>query len=801
LLIAFGWLLWECGSARTACAQEAAEAPAAEAPDAEPASAEPAAEAPAEAEMTEDAPAEDMPAEDAAGDEPAMADEIPLDEDAEEKPKPVAKPKSKRGEAAVEEQPAAPPSPAVEAVLESKPKNPAELLRAIEILNGLGEPKLAQGFVDQLVASKLDTAEKAALAARFHTARLMRLASQPDLSPTLGPFINDLLKSARDYRTDARRLAAWAAQLGSGDENQRALAAQALIAAGENGVAPLVSILADPKRASQHALAKAILVKLDDSSVEPLIGTLESPDAALKEHVVDVLGRIHARRAVPALLATLVSPSSPPALKAAAGTALAKISDRVPTAQEATKLLTDSIESALDQSRAGSNGESRALWHWNRQRQQSVRVDYDTTGASLAEAVRLARALHELEPSDPARRRLYLMTLLATAKHRLGPDKPLPGGKGTARAAAEYYGAAAVADVLADALANGYLGAAAAAAEILGDIGSPAMLTSGGAAPCPLALAAVSPDRRLRYAATSAILKLKPRTPFAGSSQVAESLGFLASSYGIPRVLVVHPRGDQAQSIAGLAAGLGYEADAATNGRQAFELATSSPDYELVLIHSAIDRPRADELVAQLRRDKRTAALPIGLMAPEDDLARVERFARAVQPAAAFLQPMRPEEMKIFVEQLSALVAPHQASAAERKAQATAALDALAAISAQAQQVFDVRRQEPAVTRVLYVPELSKRAAQVLGNLGTASSQRSLLDLAGLATQPLESRQAAAAAFARSVRKFGILMSRDQIMAQYDLYNANAGRNSETHEVLSEILDAIEQKGEAAASN
>ena len=78
-------------------------------------------------------------------------------------------------------------------------------------------------------------------------------------------------------------------------------------------------------------------------------------------------------------------------------------------------------------------------------------------------------------------------------------------------------------------------------------------------------------------------------------------------------MLVVHPLAAEAQKLAGLAAELGYEADVATNGRHGFELAVHSPDYEFVLIHSRIERPSVDELLAQLRRDRRTSLLPVGL--------------------------------------------------------------------------------------------------------------------------------------------------------------------------------------------
>jgi hypothetical protein len=347
---------------------------------------------------------------------------------------------------------------------------------------------------------------------------------------------------------------------------------------------------------------------------------------------------------------------------------------------------------------------------------------------------------------------------------------------------------------LAHAIADGYIPAATAAAQILGDIGGGALLVRGGGQPSPLALAAAHADRRLRFAGTAAIMKLAPSEPFAGSSQVADSLGYFARSYGTPRVLVAHPRSEDAQSLAGLAASLGYAADIATNGRRAFELAVGSPDYDFALVHSAIDRPRVDDLVAQLRRDRRTARLPIGLVAPLEDLPRVEQFARDTTRTMALLEPRNDAEMKLYCGKVLALGGRWHVTAAERRTHAIAALGWLVALARQRSRVFDVYRQQPAVEGALYVNELSPAAADFLGELPTAKAQRSLLELADLATQPLEARSAAAAAFARSVQRFGLLLSRNEILQQYELYNSNAGRNGQTHDVLGAVLDAIERK-------
>jgi hypothetical protein len=97
------------------------------------------------------------------------------------------------------------------------------------------------------------------------------------------------------------------------------------------------------------------------------------------------------------------------------------------------------------------------------------------------------------------------------------------------------------------------------------------------------------------------------------------------------------------------------------------------------------------------------------------------------------------------------------------------------------------------------VPELTEGATVVLGNLGTPASQRRLLDLADLTSQPMPARQAAAAAFGRSVRRYGVLLTKPEILEQYALYNANAGRDPDTNAILATVLDAIERKPDSAA--
>ena len=733
----------------------------------------------------------DEPAEDAAAME-APADE--LADEPEAKPRAAVKPK-KPAEAGDEAPPAVPNDPAVLAVLESNPKTPAELLRAINILIELGHAPLARDFVNRLAKAKLDLAAKASLAHQFNSATLLKLARNAELGPTLAPVIDDIFKSADEYRRDPKRLAEWARQLSDPHASVRAEATLALIRSREASVAPLVDILADPKRAKQHAAGKRILVELDDAAVPPLLGVLECSNAALKTQVIEVLGQAHAAEAVAPLLAPLLDTKSSPQLRAAAAQALGEISGHVPNSAEAMRLLEHAASRPLEQSRLEDQDgpTSSDVWHWDTKRKQSVPASHDATGRSLAVAIKLARDLYQLDPENAAHRRLYMLALLQSAKISGGLGKPLPTGAGTAHDFVASQSTDVVEDLLAEAMAKGYLPAATAAAEILGEIGNSQMLSRSGTSPNSLVQAAQSADRRLRFAAIGSIMKLNPTEPFAGSNHVADGLGFFASSFGVARVLVAHPKSREAQQMAGLAAELGYDSDIATNGKRAFQLAVASPDYEYILIHSAIDHSPADVLLAQLRRDRRTALLPVGLIAPLDDMDRVKRFAERSARAEAFLQPQNEPEMRLFTEQVLARAGRAHVTRDERKAQAIAALDWLVALSERPQRVFDLRRQESALEQALYKPELSARAATALGQLGTVKSQKTLLELADSGLQPLAARQAAVAAFASSVRKHGLLLTRDEIMRQYDVYNANAGRDADTHTVLSAILDAFER--------
>ena len=89
-------------------------------------------------------------------------------------------------------------------------------------------------------------------------------------------------------------------------------------------------------------------------------------------------------------------------------------------------------------------------------------------------------------------------------------------------------------------------------------------------------------------------------------------------------------------------------------------------------------------------------------------------------------------------------------------------------------------------------PVVAAKAARVLGLLGTPRAQRALVEFASTQLQPLVDRKAAAEALRVAVQQRGLLLTRDQLLHQYDLYNDSEILDPDTQQVLASILDAIE---------
>ena len=329
-------------------------------------------------------------------------------------------------------------------------------------------------------------------------------------------------------------------------------------------------------------------------------------------------------------------------MRAAAELELQRLTGGVPTRAEAVRLLTDAARAYFDRRQPveGVVDGKVELWRWDEPQRRCVARSVTPEEAARTLAARRASDAYAIAPDDPQVRLLYLATLLEAAAYRKGLDRPWDE-KDPALAEAKRFGVKTLEAVLEYAMAHGHPAAAAAAARLLGEIGTAGELLGRRQRqrqPRRLIEAVQSPDRRLRMAAAEAIVRLQPARPFAGSSYVLGRAGVFRGQPRRPRRAGRLPQSRRGPRTGRNARGGGLPGANCFNGKELLSQAARSPDYELALIDVTIDRPHGRHALAAV------AARPAdGLAAGGADRAgRLFRAGPAPRPVRSPGQGLRP---------------------------------------------------------------------------------------------------------------------------------------------------------------
>lgn len=694
--------------------------------------------------------------------------------------------------------PAKPQDPVVQAILASPPTTPAERVRVALALADLKHPEIGRQLLAEVLKANLDADSVLSLGEELGSVVFLKLASRAELAPEGRQLADAVLKARSAALRDPARIARWIAELNDASAEKRTRAMLSLGDAQEAAVGPLLAVLADPKRSAEHAAVRAMLVRLGQAAVGPLLGALEAPNTEVVVPALEVLGTLRVPQTLPFLLAVAFDPAQPPPVRQAAGSALKNFGAAVPPPTEAGKWLAKQAVEYFEGRvplRVHPNG-GVETWVWDTAQNGPVLKYLTPQGVSLLRTAGLARVAHELLPHDEEITVLWLASTLELAAYRNGLDNPLPIDKGSPAARAAATGPEMIERVLRYGMERNHAVAATAAARILGQMprAEAEWLLCRSPQPAPLVLATRHADRRLRFAAVEAVVRIHPRQGFAGASFVTEAMRFLAATTGSPRALVADARLHESRQIAAYLAGQGYQADLVPSGRELLQRALDCPDYELIFVDAGIDDPPLGFLLQQLRRDGRTAALPVGVLARAERFQQADRVAEQDPLAVVFVPPADAKALQQQVMQLLERAGKDRVTHAERQRQATLALEWLAAwtVDPQLGPLVDFRRTTQVALRAVRVPALSLRAIAVLQEQPTAEAQKGLVDLASSPAEPLPTRKAAVAGFAHATRRWGILLTTEEIQRQYDRYNQSASLDAETQKVLGRILDILE---------
>ncbi len=690
-----------------------------------------------------------------------------------------------------------PPLPAaVQAVLAAKPTKPDELLRAARTLAGLEQPALARQMLKRVLDAQLDTAALADLAERFGSPVFVGLATQADIQPEGAELSKRVLDAWQSELQSPQRIARNIESLADPSEAKRAAAARGLLAARHAAIGPMLAALLDASRSAGHSRLRAVLVAMGSEAEAPLAAVVESDDAAAAAEAARLLGELRTKDGFFWLLTPALAADSPQPLRDAATSALQRMRGSLPTASDAAALLAQRAREYHDGSRPtpGVIEGQATVWIWDKQKKEIVGRPVAEAQMRRSLAARVARYAHQLAPNDARIRLLHVATMLEEESYRVGRGQPLPNEDGSAARRAAAFGPAVLEDVLQHALATNHPAAGTAAIEILSQIGSPDQLLFSSPRPGPVALALTSTDRRLRLAAARAITRWAPKQPFPGAGQLIPTLAWFAQTRGTPRVLLAGPIADDLRTIAGALAERKIQADVVALGSEATLSAIGSPDYLYVVLDMQLTRPPVDLVVQQLRRDPRSAELPIGLMARDGLFPAAERLARTYRGTLALPRPHRDEAIAWQSQNLEALWGENTVDSDERIRQATEAIDMLARWAKSDASWFELRKAEQAILSALRTPSLQPHALEPAAMLGTPASQQELVRLASEEAVPQEVRSAAVERFGESVKAFGILLTAAEIQRQYDRYNQSAASPPETQKILGAVLDVIESR-------
>lgn len=688
-----------------------------------------------------------------------------------------------------------PEDPAVAAILETKPATPEECVRAAKTLFDFNRPDLAKGFLKKVLDAGLEPQQLADLGQQVGSSVFLDMRDRPELQPEAKQLAGAVVAALKARLEDRQRIAGLIKQLQDPSAEKRFQALAGLQAAREAAIAPLIAVLTDPARAAEHANVRAALAEMGRSVLPPLVAIVEQADAKAAVEAIQVLAAAKDARVAPCLLRPALSDKSDPATREAAVAALEQLGVAVPSRAAAVKLLVQEARDYFEPrgvvEGAATTGERVELWRWDAARRQCVARVGTSNDLVRAVAADRARDAYALAPDNPSVRLLYLATMLEQAAYENGLDRPLDE-KNTAAVEAGRFGAKPIEAVLKYAMACDRPAAAAAAARLLGQIGTASQLLYQSPGPAPLALALQSSDRRVRMAALEAVVRLQPARAFAGSSYVLPALGFFAGSGGSRHALVAAPNLTEARQLAGMLVGAGFVTDTFTNGRELVLQAAQSPNYELALIDVTIDHPTIGILLQQLRHDARTASLRVGLVGRVSRFHEAEHLAATEPLTKAFSQPFDAAAFRWQLEQLAALSPRDFVGFAARQRQAAEALDLLAELARSSANLYDLRSVQKQVITAAYNPRLAVKAVGVLAAINSAESQQTLVDVASQLMSPLPLRQAAAKAFRQNTQQHGILLTTAEIRRQYQRYNESEKLDRPTQHVLGLILDCLE---------
>jgi len=705
-------------------------------------------------------------------------------------------------------------NPAERMILFHEPMTPLEVMKAVHALAVPGRPGLVRYYLRRFLAKDLTPQQAAEIVDNIGSATLFQLSRKAEFVPQGAQAATKIFTGAREYWRDPETLREPLDRLGSGEKAEVAEAVRALWKGADISVELLLEKLAQTDDEKEIAAIQDFLPSFGNGVAEALSETFRSGNVKLIARTAKSLDKFLPREQAFLFYAPQFDEQLPDDLRKEIGTYVERRQGSKPTTENAAVVLYKRAKDYYDKNRAvKSDAEGYVrFWNWDAGENKPKHIKMLAPAAYRLFAWRYASLANRIRPDDDGIKRLYLLTLFDRTAHLNGLDTPLGDDPATFHAAVGELTTAQLETVLKEAMESEHFAAAQIAATLLSERTVDELLyDSPSDKPRMLVQAVAAPDRRVRFAALEAVMKLKPEKPYPGSSLVVDALTWFAGSEGKRIAVVAHPRQAIAAKVGGHFAACGYQAELAATSAAAMRAATNSPDVELMAIDLLCQRPPVPDMLQAMRQDNRTHDIPVAVLTDDERalatatdfrslpfMQRIEKL-RGDNPFALSLSAMYPpvvsdEDAKKIDIDLFERCGVEPVPASLRLQQARQSLAWLKEITELPTKIYQIESLDAVVRSAVHSETKIWQGLELAASIKSGTMQELIYDVVAQAMHPMELRQEAADRFKESVDKFGVLLRGKQVQRLYDRYNASEQEPKESQEVLSGIIDVVEEK-------
>ena len=515
---------------------------------------------------------------------------------------------------------------------------------------------------------------------------------------------------------------------------------------GERAVPMMLPYLANKTKDQERINIILAVTKLGRTVVVPLIEALNTPDSFLKQQVAILLGHIGDIRALADLKRVLETPNIPEEVKKYAEIAIQQIIGKPAIALPPAKQLY--YQKALNFYNDNPDYKPVLTYNWQYWRWQDDQLAFQEVPSFAYNEIMAEHACHRALELDPnyqfawalLARVYYAQYTEIKAVEEASKEKglQLPDTELAKFLKEKPYGekaktiAAAVGpDIL-------YLALKAALSpkenrpevtvKILEDIGE--ACKGRERFPRTLMSALLHKDKRIRYAAAEAIVKIAPRGRFAEARRVVRVLKEALGEWDSRVVLVVEDDDASRNKLIDVVRNMKMVVFGAANGLEGIKRAKSFPPEDLIIVSSKLKDISTPYIVNSLRDDYRTRDIPVLVITPQADKENaLNLYQKIAQVKGFIIQPYIDANVEAAIRKgVESSKSDYKSRAREI---AKRAVEALASLDTSSYIFRHLKDARDALAEVLLTRHDSIRlpAIQALGNLAEAQTAPALLQL------------------------------------------------------------------------